>query len=627
MKTEYKYYHLAELPQRKAEEYPKRVILKYLDKETSKWNKITWAECAQGVLSAAKAFAQIGVMPGDRIGIYSQNLVFYLYAELGAMAMRAVSVPLYATCSPDQVKFVIEDSEIETLFVGEQFQYNNAYITQKKCPTLKRIVIFDSKVKINPEDTTSMFYDDFIRIGDSMPNETLAKVRMAEALDSDTAVIIYTSGTSGQSKGVVLTHESVRHQMLVHREIMPIYGPEECTMSFLPFSHIFEKAWVYFMLHTDTKVAILTDPKTVLEALPKLRPTMMCNVPRFWEKVYQGVNEKIDSSSPFMQRVYRSAIKAGRRYKLDYYNQFKKAPLGLRIKYEFYNRTIFKILKTVLGINKGKFFPTAGAPLSDEVNTFLQSVNIPIVFGYGLSETCATVSFYPRRGFIIGSIGDVIPGIDIRIDPSNNEILLRGKAVMKEYYKLPEETAKAFTEDGYFRTGDAGRLDGKTLYFTERIKDLYKTSNGKYVAPQMIEGLLIAVNVIEQVAVIGDERKFVSALIYPNWNALKNEASRRGLPKDTSIEDLASNHEVQRYMMSLIEDAQSGLAGYEKVKRITLITEPFTTENDELTNTLKLKRRVIAEHYHEAIEAMYVDQPVLDSVVLPSIGAALTDRN
>lgn len=600
-------YHLAEMPQRLAEKYPNKTILKYYDRESCQWKKIVWSKLADQVMDTAKAFVEFGLKPGERVGIYSQNMVQYLYAELGAFAVRGVVVPLYATSSPGQLNFVVEDAHIGILFVGDQFQYNNAYTVQKESKILRRIVIFDERVVLNPEDKSSQFFSDFIRLADSMPNETKAKVLIGEALPSDLALIIYTSGTSGRSKGVQILQSNLMHQMAVHAAHIPLYGPNELSISFLPLSHIFEKAWVFFCLTTSTKVAILSNPKKILEALPQVKPSVMCNVPRFWEKVYQGVNEKIASSPKIMRKLYKRGIEVGRRYKLDYWNKQKPAPIFLRLQYSFYNHTLFNLLKRVLGIQRGRYFPTAGAPLSDEINIFLQSVNIPIIVGYGLSETTATVCFYPQRGFKIGSIGKIMPGLDVRIDPENNEILVKGASVTPGYYNLPEETTRSFTEDGYFRTGDAGRLDDDgTLYFLERIKDLYKTANGKYIAPQMIEGLLTQDRIIEQVAVIGDKYKYVSALVYPNWNLVREGAIKRGLPMaDTPIEEMAKDHEIYRLMMARIDAAQDSLAAFEKVKYITLLTEPFSTEKGELTETLKLKRRVINEHYAEAIKKMY----------------------
>ena len=310
---------------------------------------------------------------------------------------------------------------------------------------------------------------------------------------------------------------------------------------------------------------------------------------------------------PTLQKIMRHAIKVGEEYRLNYKNQGKQAPLYLKLLYKLYKATLFAKLKKVLGIQRGKFFPVAGAALSPEINRFLQSVSIPICCGYGLSESTATVCCYPDKHFDINSVGTVLDHVQVRIDPETNEIQLKGPTIITEYYNNPEANKESFTEDGYFRTGDAGRLEGKTLYFTERIKDLFKTANGKYVAPQMIEGLLMLDPIFEQVAVIGDGYKFISALIFPNWDILKKEALARGLNTERSTSELAQDHEVRRLLHAHIEQAQVSIANYEMIKRFTILAEPFSMENGELTPTLKIKRNVVYKHYAQAISDMYAD--------------------
>ena len=396
-------------------------------------------------------------------------------------------------------------------------------------------------------------------------------------------------------------------QVQTHADLLINLSSKDVSMSFLPQSHIFEKIWVYYCLFIGATVAILTNPKTIQTALVDIHPTMMCSVPRFWEKVYGGVQDKIKSMPPTLQKIMRHAIKVGEEYRLNYKNQGKRAPLYLKLLYKLYKVTLFAKLKKVLGIQRGKFFPVAGAALSPEINRFLQSVSIPICCGYGLSESTATVCCYPEKHFDINSVGTVLDHVQVRIDPETNEIQLKGPTIITEYYNNPEANKESFTEDGYFRTGDAGRLEGKTLYFTERIKDLFKTANGKYVAPQMIEGLLMLDPIFEQVAVIGDGYKFISALIFPNWDILKKEALARGLNTERSTSELAQDHEVRRLLHAHIEQAQVSIANYEMIKRFTILAEPFSMENGELTPTLKIKRNVVYKHYAQAISDMYAD--------------------
>ena len=600
-------YHLAEYPHRLRKKFGSKRIIRYQKKDNGPWYNLNGEEFSERCLLAAKALVAENIKEGERVGFYTQNSVDALSSELGLFMVRGISVPLYATSSPDQVEFILRDAGIEVLFVWEQYQYNNAWEVQKRTGLLRRIIVLEPNVLLHPEDTISLKYEEFIRRGDSKPHEHIANTRSSQALPDDIAVIIYTSGTSGRSKGVALKHKQFMIQVQTHADLFTNLSSKDVSMSFLPQSHIFEKIWVYYCLFIGATVAILTNPKTIQTALVDIHPTMMCSVPRFWEKVYGGVQDKIKSMPPTLQKIMRHAIKVGEEYRLNYKNQGKRAPLYLKLLYKLYKETLFAKLKKVLGIQRGKFFPVAGAALSPEINRFLQSVSIPICCGYGLSESTATVCCYPDKHFDINSVGTVLDHVQVRIDPETNEIQLKGPTIITEYYNNPEANKESFTEDGYFRTGDAGRLEGKTLYFTERIKDLFKTANGKYVAPQMIEGLLMLDPIFEQVAVIGDGYKFISALIFPNWDILKKEALARGLNTERSTSELAQDHEVRRLLHAHIEQAQVSIANYEMIKRFTILAEPFSMENGELTPTLKIKRNVVYKHYAQAISDMYAD--------------------
>lgn len=599
--------HLAEYGQRLRTQFAHKSVIKYYNPKKSAWSGLNGEEVAERTLDAAKALAREGIKFGDKVGFYTPNNVNATIAELGLYMMRGTSVPLYATSTPEQVEFIVRDAEVKLMFVGEQFQYNNAYEVQGRYPQLERIIVFDNSVMLHPEDKTTMYYDEFIRRGDSKAMENQANISASQALAQDIAVIIYTSGTSGQSKGVVLRHSNFMYQIQAHVRMFTFISSRDVSMSFLPQSHIFEKIWVYYCLYMGCTVAILSDPKRILQALPEIKPTMMCNVPRFWEKVYAGVLDKIAHASPLQRRVLNHAIEIGRRYKLEYLNEDKPAPWHIALLFKLYRRTLFSKLKGVLGLQRGRFFPVAGASLSVEVNRFLQSVDIPICFGYGLSESTATVSCFPQKGFVMGSVGNVLSHVDVRIDTETGEIQLKGPTIITEYYNNPEANASSFTADGYFRTGDAGRLEHGVLYFTERIKDLFKTANGKYIAPQMLEGLLATDPLFEQVAIIGDGYKFVSALIYPNWDILRREAAKRGMLTERTNEDLASDYEVYRLVMTHIEQALGTVAQYEKVKRFTLLLKPFSIEAGELTSTMKIRRAVVEQSYAEEIRKMYQD--------------------
>lgn len=605
MTPPYPKYHLAEFPHQFRVRYPGKTILRYYNKHSERWEKLNGEQVANLCLSAAKGLAYLQIAPGDRIAIYSPNRVGCIATELGIFMMRAVSVPLYATSTPDQVAFMVEDAGVETMFVGGQFQYNNAYEVQQRGSALRRLIVFDPEVVLAPGDTTSMYFDEFLRRGDSVAYENKANVTASQALATDLAVIIYTSGTTGKSKGVMLHHSNFIEQFYQHQAKYPFISNRDVSMCFLPLNHIFEKAWTYLCLSMGCQVAILSDPKRILEALPIVRPTMMCNVPRFWEKVYIGVQDKINRSPKLVRYILRHSIQVGERYFFDFVNEGKKPPLYLRLLNKLYDKTLFAKVKKAIGIQRGRFFPAAGASVSPEILRFLRAINVPMCVGYGLSETTATVSSQPLEGFAIDSIGTIMPGLEVKIDPETSEILIKGATVTSGYYKNPEANAEAFTEDGFFRTGDAGRVEDGVLYFTERIKDLFKTANGKYIAPQMLEGMLTIDPLIEQVAVIADGYKFVSALIYPNWSVLRREAEARGLSREMTEEELAANHEVHRLVMAHLEAALSTVAQYEKVKKFKLLTTPFSVESGELTNTLKIRRKVVAERYAREIASMY----------------------
>ncbi len=599
------YFHLGELVHKQAKKLKNKTALKYQN-VSGTWVDMSWNLFAEKVMKTAQAMAEMGVQPYNNVGIYSQNMEKYLITDFAAFANKAVMVPMYATSSPSQVKYIVNDAQISLIFVGEQFQYNNAYKVQQESQYLQKLIIFDRGVVLHPEDKTSVYFEDFVPTGDNSESLALVHARMRQLKDSDLATIIYTSGTTGEPKGVMLSHANYLKAFEIHDIRITNISEKDLSMCFLPLTHIFEKAWTFYCLYKGITVAINRNPAEIRETIKQVRPTLMSNVPRFWEKVYEGVKETIDSASGLVKWLFTDAVKTGRRHNLDYVNKGLKAPLGNRIKFAVYKNTVYHLIKRIVGIDRGNFFPVAGAPLSDNINEFLQSIDVHIIYGYGLTETTATVSCFTFTGYKIGTVGKVMPDIEVKIG-ENNEILVKGDTVMSGYYKKPEATKEVFTEDGFFRTGDAGSLtDDGEIILTERIKDLYKTSNGKYIAPQMIETRISEDKYIDQVAVIGDERKFVSALIVPNYIALKSYATTQGITFQT-IEDLVKNNVIHDFIFGRIELLQSQFTNYEKIKRFTLLANPFSVDTGELTNTLKLRRKVILNHYADIIDQMYVD--------------------
>ena len=545
----------------------------------------------------------LGVEEQRNIGIFSQNKPECLFTDFAAFANRLVTIPLYATSSSAQAQYIINDAQIRFLFVGEQFQYDAAFSAFGFCHSLQKLIIFDRSVVLDPRDKTSIYYDDFLALGEGLPHNDVVEERSARASDDDLANILYTSGTTGEPKGVMLHHFNYREAIRIHDIRLTAMTDKDVSMNFLPLTHVFEKAWTYLCIHRGVQVCINLRPADIQTTIKEVRPTLMCSVPRFWEKVYAGVQEKIAQETGLRKAMMLDAIKVGKMHNIDYLRVGKTPPLILHLKYKFYEKTIYALLKKTIGIENGNFFPTAGAAVSDEICEFVHSVGINMVVGYGLTESTATVSCFLDKGYEIGSVGTVMPDLEVKIG-ENNEILLRGKTITTGYYKKPEATAAAIDKDGWFHTGDAGYLKDDHLYLTERIKDLFKTSNGKYISPQALETKLAIDRYIDQIAIIADQRKFVSALIVPVYGLVKNYAKEKGLEyKDMA--DLLQHPKVQALFRARIDTLQQQFANYEQVKRFTLLPEPFNMERGELTNTLKLKRSVVSKNYKELIDKMY----------------------
>lgn len=588
-----------------AERYGERAAMAAPD-ENNVWHDISWVEFSSEVDTAAAALAALGVSEADNVATFSANRPENLVTDFACFRNRAASVSIYATSSTEQVAYIVGDAGCRLLFAGNMTQYRIAREVQAKCSTLERIVVI-KPLKLDADDRTSMLWSDFMKLGAEAEAKTRATVeaRTAAATPDDIATLVYTSGTTGEPKGAILTHSNYDAAMEAHRRRLTMVSDRDTSMAFLPLSHIFEKGWTYFCLVTGIKVSVNRDPREIQQTIREVRPTCMCSVPRFWEKVFTAVNEKIATMSPLMRKVVEMALRVGRRRNIDYARKGLKAPWWLETRYKFFDRKVFAMLRHAIGIDDANIFPTAGAPVAPSIVEFFHSCGINIVVGYGLSETTATVSCFPQEGWEIGSVGTTIPFVNVRIG-KRDEIEVKSPMVMRGYYNKPEETKAAFTDDGWFRTGDAGFIDGSgALVLTDRLKDLFKTSNGKYIAPQAIETLFGDDRYIDTVAVIGDKRKFVSALVVPDFTALEEYAVNEGIGY-VSTEELVRNPRIIELIWSHIEQRQKGLASYEKIKRFTLLPHPFTMESGELTNTLKIRRATLNRLYAREIDAMYI---------------------
>ena len=584
---------------------PDRQAYSYKSSLGGKWVPTTWQQLKDKADAAACALEILGIAPQKRIAIFSANRPEILITDFGAYANRIVPVSLYSTSSESQIKYIVEDSQSSVIFVGNEAQYIMARACMSQLSCLKQIITFDN-VKPDIDDKTTMTFEKFLELGlhatEACKKEVAA--RTAASTPDDIATLIYTSGTTGEPKGAILTHANFDAALEIHDERLLMLSSDDRSLCFLPLSHIFEKAWTYYCLHRGMHVYINNDPREVQHSLREVRPTCMCSVPRFWEKAYSMIQDKIGRMTGFKKWMVERALKVGRRRNLDYVRKGLKVPTMLELQYKFFYNRIFLPVQRVMGVENGNIFPTAGAPLSANITEFFHTIGINIVIGYGLSETTATVTCYPEIDWQIGTVGTALPRIDVKIG-ENNEILVKGPTIMKGYLNKPEATREAFTPDGWFRTGDAGRIDESgALVITERIKDLFKTSNGKYIAPQAIESRLGEDKYIEQVAVIADQRKYVTAIIIPAFEALKEYAQSKKIQYHT-IEDLIKNSDIVKLISERVEAMQANFASFEKIKKFTLLPKEFTMEAGELTNTLKIRRPIINSHYAREIEAMY----------------------
>lgn len=563
--------------------------------------EMSWELVEKKTHALSNALLEMGVNVQENIGIFSQNTIDWSLADIASLQLRAVTVPLYATSSVEQAAYILNDANIRILFVGDQKQYDIVSELLALCPQLEHIIVFNSDVVLN-ENTPSCYLEDLINQTQFQHDEVL-KQRINECSLDDLFTLIYTSGTTGEPKGVMLDYTSLASQLYLHDERLSL-SDKDVSLCFLPLSHVFERAWSFYVMHTGAVNVYLTDTHAVREAMSAVKPTVMCAVPRFYEKVYSAIQEKVSQASVFRQFIFKWAIKQGEKQREAQLNQRQQGFIS-RLCYRFADKKVLNPLRQILG-GRVRFLPAAGARLDDAVIRFFLAAGINIKYGYGMTETCATVSCWEENKYKLGSIGTPLPGVEVRIG-AENEIQVRGSIVMKGYFNKPEDTAAAFTEDGWLRTGDAGALDSDgMLFITERLKDLMKTSNGKYIAPQMIEGTLGQDRFIEHIAVIADTRKFVSALIVPCFDALEEHARALNLKYKDRIE-LLRHTKIKELFDERLREMQKNFASFHQVKRFTLLAEGFSMESGELTPTLKLRRKIISERYRNEIELMYQD--------------------
>lgn len=591
-------YHYVSLFRENIQKYPKKEAL--MRKIDAHWQPISWEKLGTITTQLSKALLQQGVAPQQTVGILSQNTPQWTLTDLACLQIRAVTVPIYTSNTAEQALYVMNHAEIRFLFVGDEKQYLKALEVADQCPSLQKIILFDDHIPLK-EQKYSIHWTDFLAFGNNDALDDALQQRIDSRDLSELFTVIYTSGTTGEPKGVMLTYENLAYQMLGHSQRLEV-DETDSSLSFLPLTHVYERAWTFFCLYKAVVVYYLEDTNLVREALAEVRPTLMCAVPRFYEKIFATVHDKADAASFGKRMLFKLAVKTGRRV-LTLKEQNRKPSFLLKKAYNFFDKMVYAKLKAVLG-GRIKFMPCGGANLEPSIGRFFQSIGINVKLGYGMTETTATVSCWGDNRFNLQSVGTLMPNVQVRIG-EDNEILVKGGMVMKGYYKNPEETAKAFTPDGFLRTGDAGKIDeNNNLFITERIKELMKTSNGKYIAPQLIEGKVGKYNLIEQIAVIADGKKFVSALIVPNYEMLTQAFKDLNI-KYKNTADLIKHSQVIEYIGKQLQKFQSDLPDYEQIKKFTLLPTAFSIERNEITPTLKLRRKVIYANYSREIEAMY----------------------
>ena len=563
-------------------------------KKKEGWKELSWKKFSEIIFKTANALKNNGVEENDKVAIYADNSAEWVIFDLAALSIGAVTVPIYSTNNAEQAEYIINDSQAKIILVGNQAQYDAAFEITQKQSSLQTVIVTKKAVWVKKENT--FYLEDFIA-------KTSPKLEIVKKEYDDLATIIYTSGTTGSPKGVMLSHGNFVKSFDAHFEYFKFKNFEnELSLAFLPLTHVFERCWSLFCLYGAAKVYFLEDPKDIAATLEEVKPTMMCAVPRFFQKVYAGVLEKAKESSSLKKKIFDWALETGKQT-AELKRTETAVPFGLKVKNAVADTLVFSKVKQKMG-GRLWFMPCGGASVSPDVTHLFEAMGLHVTVGYGLTETTATLTAFPFTHFEHGSCGKPLPGVEIRIG-ENDEILAKGNGIMKGYYKRPEETEKVFTQDGWFKTGDAGKFDENgNLFITDRIKDLMKTSNGKYIAPQQIENILTNNNFIGQIVLVAEGRQFVSALIVPNFEFLDDYAKKNNITF-THHEDLVQKKEINDFYKDKLKELQHELSDFEKVKKFTLMPAEFEISSGEITPTLKVKRNVVLKKYADLIENMY----------------------
>jgi len=590
---------LCDLFYRSVETYRKPEHLKY--KQGGAWRSVGSEEFRRAVEELSLGLRALGLERGDRVALLSENRPEWAYADMATLTAGAIDVPIYPTLTSSQVLYILKDSEAKIAVVSTPAQAAKVMETKSQAPSLRLVIGMEHGASFPPGVTTL----DEVRAkgrAELAVRPAAVRERAAEVRPGDLATIIYTSGTTGDPKGVMLTHSNIVFNVKASTAAFAGLDQRDVALSFLPLCHIFERMAEYLMLHHGVTIAYAEGVDQVVSNLAEVRPTLMCSVPRFYEKVHVRVREKVARDPAYRQRLFAWALKVGgERFR----HRVEKTSPGpaLRIKHAVADRLVFKKIRARVG-GRIRVFVSGGAPLAREVAEFFGAAGLLILEGYGLSETSPVIAVNLPDAMRPGTVGRPIPGVEVKIAP-DGEILTRGPHVMKGYFRKPEATAAAIDPEGWFHTGDIGHLDADGfLVITDRKKDLIVTSGGKKVAPQPIENRLKTNPFFGEIVIVGNRRNFPAALVVPNFETLEGWARQKGVPF-ASREELIQRPEVVALYEQLIQEMTPDLAQFEKIKKIALLPREFTLEAGELTPTLKVRRRVVEEKYKDVIDRLY----------------------
>jgi long-chain acyl-CoA synthetase len=570
-------------------------------KRGGEWRAISSAEFLSAVEELSMGLRALGVEKGDRVAILCENRPEWAYADLATLTAGATDTPVYCTLTPPQVLYILNDSESKVAFVSSAVQAAKVAEVRGQARCLRHVIRMDEapiEGTLSLEELRAKGRAALARDKDAV------RRRAAEVKPDDLATLIYTSGTTGDPKGVMLTHANLVSNVLASgKAFNNSFGPYDTALSFLPLCHSFERtAGHNFMLYAGATIAYAESVEKVPENMLEVRPTVMCSVPRLYEKMYARINEKVAADPPLRRRIFAWAMGVGRRV---FRHTVEGTPPGLllRLQFALADKLVFSKIKARTG-GRLRVFISGGAPLAREIAEFFGAAGMVILEGYGLTETSPVISVNRPDRLKPGTVGLPVEGVEVKI-AADGEILTRGPHVMKGYYKKVEATAEAIDKEGWFHTGDIGILDRDGfLVITDRKKDILVTSGGKNIAPQPIENKIKTNPFFAEIVMIGNCRNFPSALVVPNFEQLERWARAKGIACK-SREELVGNAQVLGHYEGLIAELSRDLAPFEKIKKVSLLTREFSLEAGELTPTLKVKRRVVEEKYKAAIDRMY----------------------